>query len=425
MARRGFFAELNYQAQQAEKRRRQQAAAAYRAQVAAQREAERAYKAYQRAAAAAARASAAEHAEAQRLAARMHVEARTAEAEAMNADLAQLFEDLDGLLASTLDVDDYVDLESLRIRSVEHPPFDAGPLSRPVPPPPPPVYPPEPQYQEPAAPTGLSGAFGGKKRYEEAIAQARATHETAHRAWREHCARMHAGYSAELERRRKADQDRVQKLDAAEEIYRQECRQREVEAEAHNQNLSQFINNLAFDVESAIRDYVAVVLSNSVYPDAFSVTYEHSFDISSRELTLQVTVPDPSAIPAVRGYRYVKAKDEIVPTALPAKERKERYANAVWQVALRTLHEIFEADRAAKIRSIALSVSTDRTAPATGRPEEVPLVVAAADRDTFGTFDLAHVVPHATLVHLGATLSKSPFDLTPADTSAGVRIRGR
>jgi restriction system protein len=167
------------------------------------------------------------------------------------------------------------------------------------------------------------------------------------------------------------------------------------------------------------------VLSNSVYPDTFPVSYDHQFDIGSRELTLKVTVPGPSSIPTVKEYRYVKAKDEIVPTALPVKEQKERYANAVLQVALRTFHEIFEADRAGKIRSVALTVNASHIAPATGQPEDVPLVVVAADRETFTTFDLANVVPHATLTHLGAALSKSPFDLTPADTSAGVRMRGR
>jgi restriction system protein len=425
VTRRGFFAELNYQAQQAEKRRRQQVAAAYRAQAAAQREAERARMGFERAAAAAARASVAEQAEAQKLAARLHVDARTAEAAAMNVDLAQMYEDVDGLLASTLGVDDYVDLESLKTRSVEHPPFDPGPLSTPVPPMSHLVYPPEPVYQEPAAPKGLSNAFGGKKRHEEEVSQARAAHEAAHRTWHEFCTRTHADYVAEFERRRQADQDRVRKLRAAEEAYQQQCRQREADAEAHNRNLSRFINDLAFDVEAAIQDYVGVVLSNSIYPDAFPVAYEHNFDIGSRELALAVTVPEPNSIPAVKEYRYVKAKDEIVPTALPAKERKERYANAVWQVALRTLHEIFEADRAGKIRSVALTVGVNRVAPATGRPENVPLAVVAADRDTFAAFDLAHVVPYATLTHLGAALSKSPFDLTPADTSAGVRMRGR
>ena len=154
-------------------------------------------------------------------------------------------------------------------------------------------------------------------------------------------------------------------------------------------------------------------------------SHEYSFDIGSRELLLAVTIPDPTAVPDVKEYRYVKARDEIVSTALPARECKERYANAVWQVALRTLHEIFEADRASKISSIALTVGVSRFAPATGRPETVPLAVVAADRGTFTSFDLVNVVPQATLVHMGAALSKSPFDLAPADTSVGVRVRER
>lgn len=354
----------------------------------------------------------------------MHGEARTAEAAAMNADLAQTYDEVDGLLASTLDVDDYVSLESLKITIVEHPPFEPGELAIPVPPMLQLVYPPEPVYQEPAAPKGLSGTFGGKKRHEERVAQARAAHESAQRAWHEHSTRMHTDYVAEFERRKQAEQDRIRNLAAAEATYKDQCRQREAEAEERNQELTTFINDLAFDVESAIQDYVGVVLSNSVYPDTFPVSYDHKFDIGSRELTLTVTVPEPSSIPAVKEYRYVKAKDEIVPAALPVKAQKERYANAVWQVAVRTLHEIFEADRAGKIRSVALTVGTSHIAPTTGRPDHVPLAIVAADRQTFTTFDLFNVVPHATLTHLGAALSKSPFELAPADTSAGVRVRG-
>jgi restriction system protein len=178
-------------------------------------------------------------------------------------------------------------------------------------------------------------------------------------------------------------------------------------------------------VPDAIEEYVGIVLSNSVYPEAFPVTHEHAFDLSTRELTLTVTVPEPSAVPSVKEYRYVKAKDEIAPAALPVKAQKDRYANAAWQVAVRTLHEVFEADRAGKVHSVALTVGVDRVAPATGRHETVPLAVVAADRDMFSEFDLANVVPHATLLHLGAALSKSPFDLTPADTSAGVRVRAQ
>jgi restriction system protein len=57
--------------------------------------------------------------------------------------------------------------------------------------------------------------------------------------------------------------------------------------------------------------------------------------------------------------------------------------------------------------------------------ESVPLVIVAADRETFRRFDLSNVVPQATLEHLGAAISRSPFDLAPADTSRGVRVRKR
>jgi restriction system protein len=48
-----------------------------------------------------------------------------------------------------------------------------------------------------------------------------------------------------------------------------------------------------------------------------------------------------------------------VPTSLPVKAQKDRYANAVWQVTVRALHEIFEADRAGKTARIAQRGRTD------------------------------------------------------------------
>lgn len=134
-----------------------------------------------------------------------------------------------------------------------------------------------------------------------------------------------------------------------------------------------------------------------------------------------MTLPGPREVPDVKAYKYVKASDEITASQLSQKEQRERYTNAVAQVALRTLHEIFEADREARIQTIALSVVTNSIDAATGRPKETPLVAVAADRETFTTFDLANIVPLATLKHLNASVSKNPFDLVAVDTSKGVR----
>jgi len=52
-----------------------------------------------------------------------------------------------------------------------------------VPPLAPLVYPPQPVYQEPEAPKGAAGAFGGKKRHEREVAAARADYPQSVKAW--------------------------------------------------------------------------------------------------------------------------------------------------------------------------------------------------------------------------------------------------
>lgn len=426
--RRGFFAELQYQSQQAEKRRRQQEAAAQRRRVAAQREFERVQRAYERAQSAAARAAVAGHkaAEAERKAAekevaRLRVEARMAEVEELNASLAAQYADIDGLLAATLDVDDYVDLASLKITNVEHPPFEPGALAVETEPVPVPQRWYAPVWQEPVPPTGLGTAFGGKKRHEKVVAEARATFEATYAAWAQVDQEALATFQRNVAHRDELEKTRQRKLSEAEAKFRDECEARDAKASARNTKIDELINGLAFDVESAINEYIAIVLANSVYPEVFPVEHDHTFTLQGRELTLAVTVPEPSEIPAVKEYKYAKAHDEIADIALPVREKKDRYANAVWQVAIRTLHEVFEADRAGKIHSIAVTVQVETTNTATGLPHTIPLAVVAADRETFTQFDLSGIVPKATLEHLGAALSKSPFDLTPADSAPGVR----
>ena len=90
------------------------------------------------------------------------------------------------------------------------------------------------------------------------------------------------------------------------------------------------------------------------------------------------------------------------------------------QIALRSLHEVFESDRRGLVSTITLEVGTNTIAPATGRETYIPFVSGAAERGAFLEFNLAAVIPGATLEHLGAAISKNPFDLVPADTK-GVR----
>lgn len=409
--RRGFLAEMQRQARQAEQRQR----AAARAQAAAARSAEQAWKADQRASLALQRASEADRKRLEKEAAEAHVAARQAQVEQLNAELAAAYDQHDNLLQATLDVDDYVDLESLR-RTAEHPPFDRR-LEKPIPAPLPLVDPPAPVFQPPAAPTGL---FGRKKKLAEAQAQAEAEYAEVRAAWERHMQELPARRQKLADQHAADEQRRQQALAAARARYQNECAAREAEAAQHNASLDQLITDLSYGAVDAVHEYIGIVLANSVYPEDFTVQHEAHFNPETAELELRVLIPGPELIPTTKSYKYVKASDEITSVPLSQKDSKDRYAGIVHQVALRTLHEVFEADRRGLIQAISLEVGTQTINPATGKDTYIPFAAVGAPRDAFSEIDLSAVVPAATLEHLGAAVSKNPLGLVPAN-GAGVR----
>ncbi|RLP68338.1 hypothetical protein D9V29_14015 [Mycetocola manganoxydans] len=403
---------MQHQARLAEKRE----AAVAREYNAAVRRTEQAHKAAQRATAAAQRASEADRKRLEKEAAAAHVEAMQAEVDQLNAELSAKYERIDSLLSATLQVDDYVDLESLR-EVVDHPPFDRPDLMRPLPAPAPIPDPPLPVKQPVQAPTGL---FGRKQKLAEAEAAAEAQYAADYWAWHASVQELPARRQAQDTAYAAAEQGRLAELAKERARYDQECVAREEAVLEQNGELDQLINGLGYGTVGAVQDYVAIVLANSIYPEEVEVHHSAEFEPSTAELSMRVLIPGPDSIPAVKGYRYVRASDEIVETPLSQKEAKERYAELVHNVALRSFHEVFEADRRGLIRSIALELGTETINPATGRETYVPLTAAAVSREVFSELDLSAVVPAATLAHLGAVVSKNPLALVPVSGS-GVR----
>jgi len=64
---------------------------------------------------------------------------------------------------------------------------------------------------------------------------------------------------------------------------------------------------------------------------------------------VHLTIPPKDAFPAVKSYKYQKSADQLVATPWSDRDQKARYLTFVQHVTLRTLHEVFEADRVSAI----------------------------------------------------------------------------
>jgi restriction system protein len=355
---------------------------AARAQAAQTREQARAYREAERARAAYARALAAEENERKRL----YAESRAADVEAMNEDLDARLAALDGLLLATLNVDDHLEFDSLK-RPPELPPWRYGELERAEPAPDVGAF-------MPAAPTGLSKMFG-KAKYQQAVQAGEAAYAEAVEAHRSReQARM-----AELERRQ------AEHATALEEAHARAAVQH-AEVDAFQQDFNKG------DPEAVI-SYFELVLQASSYPEGFPQAFKLAYVPESRQAVVEYELPGVDVVPTVKAYKYVKTSDKINQSSRPQSQVRAIYASVVAQIALRTVHELFEADRGRHIDVVVFNGVLHTIDPGSGKPIKPCLVTLRTTRETFGELDLAHVEPLACLKHLSAGVSKSPAELVP------------
>jgi restriction system protein len=109
----------------------------------------------------------------------------------------------------------------------------------------------------------------------------------------------------------------------------------------------------------------------------------------------------------------MKSKDELVEVARPAKEIKALYSAIVAEITLRTIHELFEADRTQSVKTIVFNGIIHAIDRRTGTMANNCVVSVRTTRETFEGLDLALVEPIACLAHLNAAFSKKPEELAP------------
>ena len=411
--RRGFIAEWQHQTRLAEQRQRREQNAAVRAHNQAVREAARAERQAEAARRRFERAAIARDREAERAAKAAYKAQMEAQAQARTTDYLAVYDEIDNILEATLDVDDYVDLAGLKTVA-NHPRFDPTSVAPMVPAPQFIAFPTEPAFTPPPEPSGLRKAFGGRTRYAKELEAAEMRWRFEHERWYHAVtvdipaenARLQTDYET-------AQQKRENKVSKALRTHERECAEREKDVAEANAAIDALINGLAEGSPEAVDEYIGIVLANSAYPESFSVAHSFTFDSQLRELTLTAFVPPPSSVPAVKVVKYVASNDELRETPLSQKDQRTRYNDAVYAVALRTLHEVFEADRDERIDSISLDVATEALDPSTGHTAKIVLVLAAASRRQFTALNLGDVDKHAALIGLNAAISKNPFALIP------------
>jgi len=122
---------------------------------------------------------------------------------------------------------------------------------------------------------------------------------------------------------------------------------------------------------------------------------------------------DPDDLPLAKTVRFVATTGELTETKLSQKEARDLFDSACYQICLRTIHELFEADTIGHLDSIVFNGFTDTVDRATGQNAVAVIMSLMVGRKEFHSLDLARIEPKACFKSLKGVAASTLSGLAP------------
>jgi restriction system protein len=304
-----------------------------------------------------------------------------------NKALQTYLDKLNGLLAYALGSDKAFEFSRLK-STAKLPQFEPGPLVHAS-------LPPDLAKFLPAAVHGLGAHLpGAKKQYEIALSEAQAKFQAA---------------QDDYQRRETA---RLAALAEAKLAFEQNLAQLQQTTNDQHAEVDDLERRFIKAEPEAIVEYFEAVLTALRWPFDRARDDRVAYSAASAQLVIELEMPGFEVVPEFREFKFVKSRGETkVP--MPATQRKAIYSSLLSQVALRTLHQVFEADHHSIIQSVVLNGHVETVDPRTGQRIHPCLITLRTTRDIFVNLNLGSVDPAACLKGLNASISRSPAELAP------------
>ncbi|QKD04187.1 restriction endonuclease [Mesorhizobium loti] len=182
---------------------------------------------------------------------------------------------------------------------------------------------------------------------------------------------------------------------------------------ATNQRVDVLAANVAEGDPQAVIEHAMLVLDASKYDDLFEKSYAIEYASNSKTLMLEYQLPSPDKMPTVKSVRFIAATGELKDAHISEKEQKANYDSVCYQICLRTIHELLEADEYDNLQRVlfnGISTFIDRT---TGLDTTSCIMSILVNREDFLKIDLSRVDPKACFKNLKGVSASSLAALAP------------
>lgn len=170
------------------------------------------------------------------------------------------------------------------------------------------------------------------------------------------------------------------------------------------------IDNLKLNYMSkdkvSVEKYCNMVLQNSIYPKSLKFSWILKYQSSNSTMCIDLNIPSTERFEIIDNYKYSKKDKEIVKKPLSEAKYKKLYNKIFYQVCIRTIHELFESDKAKAIDTIIFNGIVKKMDKAVGVHRDVCIMSILTSKKEFLAINLKHVDASATFTHLGGISGK-------------------
>jgi len=248
-----------------------------------------------------------------------------------------------------------------------------------------------------------------RKRESEALQEEKRLRDDAN----ERFSRVHSEWERQY---KKIDEDnRLSRIgyENAVAAWQKEKEEFEAQQRAYNDGIDEFkARYLSGSPDAYIRRWNEV-LTHSGYPDSFPRDHVVSFDAASAILVVDYELPHQSALPRKKQVKYVASRQEFQDVFLSDPEFKRLYDDVLYQVCLRTLHELFQADERNVIGTVVFNGWVRSIDKATGSETHPCIMSVQVKKQEFLSLNLAQVELKACFRALRGVSGSKLVDLSP------------
>jgi restriction system protein len=195
--------------------------------------------------------------------------------------------------------------------------------------------------------------------------------------------------------------------------YEESKKKFEEEVKKFNESID--AKQAAFESQDAeaILEYIELVLEKSSYPEKIDLSSDIFYDKIKRTVIVNMALPNPDDLPKEIEFKYNKSKDEITSKEMKKKDFEMFYDNAIAQICIRTIHEIFEAVYIDRLDFVVFNGWVEGIDSKTGNTFNNCIVSVQAEKKHFESLNLKNIKPLDCLKGLKGLVASEFINLAP------------